>query len=67
MNCEGLFDKQAKTIAKGTKINSSQLKQTDYSNQKEGYQFNSGNFLGNINDFKGPTGNFTCPIVLLRG
>ena len=63
MNCEGLFDKQGKTIAEGTKINSSKLTQTGYSNQKEGYQLNSGNFLGNIDDFMGPTGNFACLIV----
>ena len=48
MNCKDMFNKQAKTITEGTKINFSQWKQTGYSNQKEGYQINSGNFLGNI-------------------
>ena len=66
MNCEVLFDKQAKTI-EGSKINSSLFTQTGYSNQKEGYQLNSGYFLENIDDFMGPTGNFACLIVLLRG
>ena len=36
MNCEKLFDNQAKTIFEGRKINSSRLTQTGYSNQKEG-------------------------------
>ena len=67
MNCEGLFYKQAKTIAEGTKINSSRLTQACYSNQKKGYQVNSGNFLGNIDDFMGPSWNFACLIVILRG
>ena len=67
MDCEGLFHKQTKMIAVGTKINSSRSTQTCYCNQKEGYQLNSENFLGNIDDFMGPTGNFACLIVLLRG
>ena len=37
MNCNGLFDKQAKTVSEGSKINSSRLTQTGYSNKKEGY------------------------------
>ena len=36
INCEKLFDNQAKTIREGRKINSSRLTQTGYSNQKEG-------------------------------